>query len=138
MERRFSLGETVLARRWDGDIWEPILYSRYDENADWGYCHVGFGGSRYRRCIPLKGNELLVGTTHNPPDESIWNPVDARQYKYLQEVEVNGTGEPSDWEPAHYISFNSIEDERAPHQVVVDETASVEWFEDDFVRPRTK
>ena len=138
MERRFKLGETVLARRWDGDIWEPILYSRYDENADWGLHHVGFGGVRYRRCIPLNGNEDLVGTTQASPDEMAWNPLKAKHYRYLQEVEVNGTGEPNDWEPAHYISFDSTEGEQAPHQVVVDESASIEWFEDDFVRPRRK
>lgn len=138
MERRFKLGETVLARRWDADIWEPILYSRYDENADWGYCHVGFGGVRYRLCIPLEGNERLVGTAMESPDEPLWNPMKSRQYKYLQEVEVNGTGEPNDWEPAHYISFDSTEGERSPHQVVMDESATVIWVEDAFIRPKRK
>ena len=75
MENRFRLGETVLARQWDGDIWEPILYARYDEKADWGFCHVSFGGSRYRRCIPLKGNENLMGTAQGSPDEMLWNVI---------------------------------------------------------------
>ena len=60
----FSLGEMVLVRNWPrGEDWTPAFYVCPDQKAlERGEeAHIVFGGERFRYCIPLKGNEALIG-----------------------------------------------------------------------------
>lgn len=56
----------VLVRDKNTDEWRGHFFSHYDCNSDRPYVCIGVEGTNeYKRCIPYKENEHLLGTTNN-------------------------------------------------------------------------
>ena len=56
----------VLVRIGNSNIWEGDIFVRYDKNATVNKFHCI--GGWYKKCIPFKGNEWLLGTTDDCND----------------------------------------------------------------------
>ena len=123
MPVQFKLGDKVIVRSWPHmDKWVPAIYAYYDEGA--ASCdaepHVVFGGRQFKYCLPLEGNEILIGRNGDSVEQPDYvEPPSDKTYKFLEEVKVNVTGGDDGWECGWYVSFSGIDGDPSPHQILV-------------------
>lgn len=131
----FNLEDKVLVRRsWITDSpWVPALFAyQLKEPVLDSASYVTFGGARWDCCIPLEGNEGLVGTV--PHEER--KPRPHKEFKFLEEVEADVLGD-EDWEKAWYVEYAEIsEDDDAPHKVLLEDDKEIYFVGDDCIRPK--
>lgn len=79
MDSKFTPYQPVIARDSDSEEWRANFFSHYKGNEEYPYyCIAG----RYSQCLPVEGNEYLIGTTDSPtPPES--------EFKFGDKVEVS-------------------------------------------------
>ena len=129
----FNLGDKVLVRRsWIKDsAWVPAFFAYRLKEQDVPY--VVFGGSRYSDCIPLEGNEKLMGVIpDSEPKRSL------KHFEFLEEVEVNVLNELDDeecWSKAWYIECSPYgPSDDSPHKILFSEDNELYYVGDDAIR----
>ena len=135
----FELGQKVLVRNYDGDVWRPAFYAfteEYDDEDDKTYMVMDGRNSGFKQCIPLEGNEALIGRTGSSIDNLDCVKPEPQQFDFLQKVEVNIMHGDDDWEPAIYLKYiNETDREPASHQVITVADHDILWLDDDEIRP---
>lgn len=137
----FHLGDKVLVKRGyvKNDVWVPAFFGYQNKNEQMTPYTI-FGGHKYSHCIPLEGNEGLIGTSSPAPGEK--RPVirTLKQFERFQNVEVNiydddeEDMDESDWKPAWYISCTNDPDDMFPHKVLLEEDTETYFVEDCNIR----
>ena len=121
----FKLGQLVLCRDEADEDWDPHHFAKIiggDEP------YLVFGGWKFRQCIPLEGNESLIGASGGPEPEK----PEIAHYEFLERVETFDRDKDA-WRPAVYIQGH--DESRFPHQVVfADGSKYTGWFRDSEVR----
>ena len=142
----FELGQKVLVRNYDGDTWEPAFYGyefKTGSDDDYEiYHHIMDGRSRsgFLQCIPLEGNEALIGRTGNSLECLDHIEPEHQKFKFLEKVEINLSGGDDGWKPAIYINYSNLTcNKSSPHQVVMielnDGIHDNMWVSDEEIRP---
>ena len=137
----FHLGDKVLVKRKSikEDKWVPAFYA-YHVKDDSDFPYVVFGGSRYSDCLPLEGNEGLVGTAKSAPGEPEPPKVELKQFRMFQEVEVNiyddeeGEQDEHNWKDGWYISCSNDPDDMFPHKILLKEDTETYFVENFNIR----
>lgn len=131
----FHLGGTVLVRKSyiDDCPWTPALFGY--ELKDSAAPYVIFGGEQYDQCIPLEGNEGLVGVV---PSMEKREPRQHKEFEFLEKIEVDALGD-GDWEKAWYIECAEygLGDEE-PHKVLLDQDKEIYFVGDEFIRHKNQ
>lgn len=94
MQYIFKPYEQVLTRNSDTEEWTAAFFSH--RSAGLNIC---IGDVMANQCIPFRGNEHLLGTTHEPEPEY--------DYQWGDKVEVYLEGKEV-WEKAIYVSRDSL------------------------------
>lgn len=130
----FEIGQQVLVRDFSGAEWIAAHFAGIDINAkENGARYIVFGGRRWRECLPLEGNEALIGRMGSSAEHPDREDPEIAEYEYLQPVEVLNLGK---WEHGHYIDVDKSPDSLGlPHCVVLDGSRGVDWYSDEDVRP---
>ena len=135
----FELGQKVLVRSYDGDVWHPAFYAYTQEGVgedDKTYYMIMDGRSGFEQCISLEGNEALIGRTGSSIDNLDCVKSEPQQFDFLQKVEVNIMHGDDDWEAAIYLKYqNETDCEPASHQVITVADHDILWLDDDEIRP---
>ena len=135
----FELGQKVLVRNYDCDVWRPAFYAfteEYDDEDDKTYMVMDGRNSGFKQCIPLEGNEALIGRTGSSIDNLDCVKPEPQQFDFLQKVEVNIMHSDDDWEAAIYLKYqNETDSEPASHQVITVADHDILWLDDDEIRP---
>lgn len=130
----FHLGDRVLVRRtYVVDCpWVPALFAyEQKEHGPDEEQYVIFGGAQYDQCIPLEGNEGLVGVVPKPED---CRPHCHKKFEFLDKVMVDVFGD-GDWEPARYVELAEYcEDDDSPHKVLLEDSKDTMFVSDDAIR----
>ncbi len=138
---KFDVGQMVLVRNYEGDVWEPAHYAYQTTIGDSEILHIVMGGGNrgFNQCIPLEGNEALIGHTGDSIDHVDYEEPEHQHFNFLDKVEVNiNLDGRDDWEPAVYIRYDP-EDmcKCAPHGMVLEsEDHTIVWAADHEIRPR--
>jgi len=119
----FKLGQYVLCRDANDENWRPHIFCKHLDSDEETYLVVG--GMAYSQCIPLEGNEELIGTAGGPAREE---PKPAH-YEFLEPVEVLvEDGSLRQWKPAIYLDGETSGSN--PHLVVVVDDKRILWCKD--------
>lgn len=138
---KFEVGQMVLVRDYEGSVWEPAHYAYQTTIGEDGQIlHIVMGGGNrgFNQCIPLEGNEALIGRTGDSVENLDYVEPEHQKFDFLEKVEVtydNG----NTWEPAIYIRYDP-EDvcKCTPHGSILEDDPQhpIVWASDSEIRPR--
>ena len=136
---KFDVGQMVLVRNYEGDVWEPAHYAYQTTIGDSEILHIVMGGGNrgFNQCIPLEGNEALIGHTGDSVDNLDYVEPEHQKFDFLEKVEVS-LDEGNTWEPAVYIKYAADEVCKCtPHGTILEDPShSIVWTSDSEIRPR--
>lgn len=139
---KFEVGQMVLVRDYEGSVWEPAHYAYQttiggDEKQ---VLHIVMGGGNrgFNQCIPLEGNEALIGRTGDSIEHPDYEEPELQKFNFLDKVELtfdNG----KTWEPAVYIKCDPNDVCRCtPHGTILEDDPlhPIVWISDNEIRKR--